>query len=624
MNLDPSSDTTQNLKTALTRERRVGYFSRFENMLTALSPSERLVLYALSILLAGSVLSMLAIVNRAVSVSTPIQGGVLREGEVGPARFINPLLTLSQPDQDLTELVYSGLMRALPDGSYARDLASRYDVSEDGTIYTFTLRRDAKFHDGTPLTSADVVFTVALAQNPDTKSPRRADWEGVAVSAPDLYTIVFKLPHAYAPFIENTTLGILPKHLWGNVSAEEFPFTPLNTHPVGSGPYRVLSYETDPTGAATRYDLAPSESFALGAPYLKRLTFIFYPNEEAMLKAWDMRQIDSMAGIAPGNLAGLARTDASLVAVPLPRTFGIFFNQNHAASLSDASVRAALDAAVDKEAIVKSVLGGYGKVLSGPIPPGVLGTVMPAVPVALANVSKGDAAASSAPILFTDTARSLLSKGGWKFTAAATSTTNAATSSQEGVWSKKPAKGGSASGGKDALAITLATADEPELVATANAVAADWRAAGIRVQVQVYPLSELNTNVIRPRAYDALLFGEIVGRSADLFAFWHSSQRNDPGLNLAMYANTKADKLLAQARATTDAHEREKLYTQFASTVEKDEPAIFLYAPEFIYIVPTRLQGIALGALTTPSERFLNVYQWYTDTKLVWSIFSKN
>src|SRR3990167_8117576 len=96
-------------------------------------------------------------------------------------------------------------------------------------------------------------------------------------------------------------------------------------------------------------------------------------------------------------------------------------------------------------------------------------------------------------------------------------------SAKAGVW-KKSARGGSASGGKQTLSLSLATADAPELSATANQIAEFWRAAGVDVNVKIYPLSELNTNIIRPRAYDAIFFGEVVGRSLDLFAFWHSSQ----------------------------------------------------------------------------------------------------
>lgn len=606
---DSPLETTKNLKKKLVEERSMWRVSSLEDLLRALSPSERLVLYGLTILLGISALALLAGLNSAISITIPSAGGEFVEGEVGSARFINPILTLSQPDEDLSGLVYSGLTRALPDpssssslGRIVPDLAASYAISEDGTTYTFTLRPLATFHDGTPITADDVLFTVAAAQDPDIKSPRRADWEGVQASSPDPHTVVFKLSRAYAPFIENTTLGILPKHIWQNVSPEEFPFYPANTHPVGSGPYRVESVSTDATGSATRYELVPFTKFALGKSYLERITFIFYPNQESMLEAFDAHKIDAIAGITPSDLANLKRSDFDFVHVALPRIFGVFFNQSHAPVLADAAVRQALEAAVDKQYIVDSVLGGYGAVLDGPIPPGVIGTTKPATPVVydkkegITNATRTGATSSA------ETVRAILTRGGWVFDEAA------------GMWKKK----------KLTFSFALATADEPELVATANTLAEVWRAAGIKVTVQVYSLSELNTSVIRPRSYDAILFGEVVGRTADLFAFWHSSQRNDPGLNLALYTNLRVDSLLTQARATTDPKQREKLYTQFTSALSKDDPAIFLYAPEFIYIVPQSMHGVELGALTTPSERFLNVYQWYTDTEEVWNIFARN
>ncbi|MDO8575881.1 MAG: ABC transporter substrate-binding protein [bacterium] len=605
---DSSPDTTQNLKKALVEKRSIWRVGSLEDLLRVLKPSERLVLYGLSILLAVSALALLAGLNSSVSVTVPAPGGELNEGEIGSARFINPILTISQADEDISKLVYSGLMRSLPDG-IVPDLAESYEISEDGTTYTFTLRANATFHDGTPLTAEDVLFTVAAAQNPDIKSPRRADWDGVQVSSPDARTVVFKLAHAYAPFIENTTLGILPKHVWENVPAEEFPFSPANTHPVGSGPFRIEKVSTDATGSATRYELVPFKNFTLGKPYLQLITFIFYPNQDAMLKAFDAGKIDAIAGVTPADIASLKRANFDFVHVPLPRVFGVFFNQSHATVLADASVRAALEAAVDKQSIVDSVLSGYGATLDGPIPPGVIGITQPATPGTY-EARAGEGAATTAT---TTKVGAILTRGGWTFLPAATSTAQAGDKAN-GVWMKK----------KTELSFTIATADEPELVATVDALAEAWRMAGITVTVQVYSLSELNTSVIRPRQYDAILFGEVVGRTADLFAFWHSSQRNDPGLNLSLYTNSRVDSLLTQARATNDVQDREKLYTQFAAIIAKDDPAIFLYAPEFLYIVPQGMQGIVLGALTSASERFLNVYQWYTDTEEVWSIFTRN
>ena len=555
-----------------------------------------MVLYIFIALLAVSALAQLARANALVSTNMPVQGGSFTEGVVGSVRFINPLLALSGPDKDLSTLVYSGLMRATPDGSHIPDLAKAYEISQDGTVYTFFLRPDLSFHDGTPLTSADVLFTIQRAQNPDIKSSRRADWEGVSVSAPDPQTVVFTLPHAYAPFLENTTLGILPKHIWESVPADEFPFHPRNTDPIGSGPYKVAKVVTTPTGSAARYELSAFSKFALEKTYLQKITFLFYSNEEALITAFNTGRVDSIAGISPSAIEELSRKDTHIVHSPLPRTFGVFFNQNKNVVLSDAAVRAALDAAINKEAVVDEILKGFGATLDGPVPPGILGAVEPATPTLLStNPQKSDLSSEHA-----EKARDILSRNGWAF------------NETEQVWKKKDS----------VLEFTLATVDEPELAATAELLAKQWLEAGIKVNVHVYPISELNSVVLRPRNYEAVLFGEAVGRTLDLFAFWHSSQRNDPGLNLALYTNTKADALLTRARETTDRREREKLYEEFIGYVADDQPAVFLYAPEFIYIVPNDLYGVELGALTTPSERFLGAYTWYKDTERVWNIFA--
>ena len=597
MDPDQSPLKKSALQAALLKERIASRISTFDATYRLFSPGERLVLYLLMATLSLSAFALLARANALVSVQVPAQGGTLLEGVVGTVRFVNPLLALSGPDKDLSALVYSGLTRATPEGHVIPDLANQYDISEDGTTYTFALREGLTFHDGTSITADDVVFTILRAQNPDFKSVHRADWEGVEISSGDERTIVFTLPHAYAPFLENTTIGILPKHLWENVPAEDFPFNSLNTHPIGSGPFKIESIDTNATGAATRYKLSSFKKFSLGEPYLRSIELIFYPNEESLVGAFNTRRIDSMAGISPRAAADITRRNAAIARSTLPRTFGVFFNQNKNAILSELAVRKALDAAIDKERIVADLLHGFGVKLSSPIPPRILGARTAAVPQPLgATISTSTNAQGSRA----EDTRTMLSQGGWSW------------SEEEDVWKKK----------NTALSLTLVTADEPTLAAAAEAIARDWRAAGIRVEVHVYPLSEFNSVILRPRNYEAVLFGEVVGRALDLFAFWHSSQRNDPGLNLALYTSVKADRVLAEARATTNVQDREQLYEEFEEIVLADQPASFLFAPEFIYILPERLRGVKLGALTTPAERFTNVHEWHTDTEAVWSIFT--
>ena len=571
------------------RHTRRRLFRGLHELLPHFSPSERLILYILSITLAVSAFVLLATVNQSVSAEVPTQGGALVEGAVGTPRFINPLLAVSQADLDLTALMFSGLLRADPMNGYVPDLAESFDVSDDGTVYTFHLRRDLTFHDGTPLTSDDVAYTVALAQNPDIKSVRRADWEGVSVATPDPETVVFTLPHAYAPFRENATLGILPKELWESTPVEEFPFQSLNTHPVGSGPYYLDDAVFDTTGAPTEYTLRAFKKFALGEPNVTRIIYRTYANEDELVAAYEAGDIESFIASSPKRLAHDLQESPDLQKAPLARVFSIFLNQNHAAALADAAAREALVAATDQTALVDQILGGYGVPLSGPIPPGLLAETE---------------STSTPPAKGTDAARDILTRGGWKFSTA---------SSTDGEWVK----------GKTTLSITLATADTEELVATAEKVAEEWKAAGIHVTVQVYPLSEFNSTILRPRAYDAILFGEVVGRSLDLFAFWHSSQRNDPGLNLALYTSTVADRALAASRSETDATIRAGHLIEFLEAVDKDHPAVFLYSPTIAYILPSRLKGVTLGTLTTPADRFASVHSWYRDTERVWNIFSR-
>jgi peptide/nickel transport system substrate-binding protein len=580
----------------LARVRRFSTFSSLESILAQFSPSERLLLYFFTFLLALTAFFLIIFVSDSVSVSVPTHGGTLIEGEVGSVRFVNPVLALSQPDQDITELVYSGLMRSQPDGSLIPDLASSYTISPDGTTYTFTLRPHATFQDNTPITSEDVVYTITAIQNPNLKSPHRGDWQGVRVSAPDTHTVVFTLSTAYAPFLANTTLGIMPKAQWSSIPDEEFAFSPLNTKPIGSGPFMVTTVSKDTSGTVHQVDLKAFDGEVLGKPYLDGISFIMYTDETSAQSALASGQIASLIGFPTKKIS----SQSSQIISPLPRVFGVFFNQNHNDELADAGVRKALNAAIDPSTLVRSVLSNRGIALTGLIPPSTSNTPTNAIRIP-ANTTES----TQAPLATTDAliqkAQTLLAQDGW---IKGTGTTTG--------WTKN----------KKTLGLTIATADTPELVSTAHAVADAWNKVGARVSVSVYPVSELQTAIIQPRAYDAILFGEAVGPELDLYAFWNSKERNYPGLNLSMYANSQVDALLSQARSTSDTAARNELYAKSATLIETDTPAVFLYSPQFSYIIPQSLQGVTLGSLTTPSDRFQDVYNWYMQTERVWNVFA--
>ena len=229
------------LSDTLARQRPIPGVRVLDERLRRLSPGDQLIVGVCALLMMAGAFVALAQVSRHFMVEVPAHGGTHVEGVVGTPRFINPLLAISDADQSLTTLTYAGLLKQNSDGTLAPDLAQGYTVSPDGRTYTVIIRPDALFQDGRAVTPEDVVFTVEMAQSPSIASPARANWDGVQVAATDARTVTFTLKSPYAPFADNLTLGILPKHLWEKVTPEEFPFSSLNLAPVGAGPYSVNS-----------------------------------------------------------------------------------------------------------------------------------------------------------------------------------------------------------------------------------------------------------------------------------------------------------------------------------------------------------------------------------------------
>jgi peptide/nickel transport system substrate-binding protein len=161
--------------------------------------------------------------NRMFMVKVPKNGGTITEGIIGTPTLINPVIANSDADKDLTALIYSGLMRRDSQGNLIPDLAvSLPTISENNKEYTFTLRDDAKFHNGKKLTADDVLFTIEKIKDPTIKSPQKSRWDGVSVAKIDEHTIVFTTTEPYSSFLNNTTLGIIFFCLMERIGSNEF------------------------------------------------------------------------------------------------------------------------------------------------------------------------------------------------------------------------------------------------------------------------------------------------------------------------------------------------------------------------------------------------------------------
>lgn len=561
-------------------------FDRFFTYIDRRPPSDRLLFLVTLIVFLMATCITLVSYNNAAERTYPTSGGTFTEGIIGAPRFVNPVLSITQADHDLVALLYSGMMRLSEDGALTPDLAESVTVSEDGTVYNIILREGITFHDGTPIQAEDVAYTIGLIQDPDLKSPLRGSWSGVSVEVLNERELNIVLEEAYAPFRENLTLGIIPKHIWNTLSVEELPFSHHNVEPIGSGPYAMAEIYRNKAGLVESYLL---EAVDGASANITNLYIRFYQNEDALLTDLEAGKILATASLSPEALQTLSGEQFVTIEEPLPRVFSVFINQNRTAALRDPAARRALSVAVDREVLIADVLHGYGIPTTSPVPSG-FGAVQSS------TTTPGTAAD---PL---EEARSILTNGGW-------------TQSDTGQWVKEIDEV------ETTLSISVSTANTPIFERTASHLERVWRELGVEVTMALFEQSDLVQAVIRPRDYQALLFGTDIGRSLDLYPFWHSSQRADPGLNVALYTNITTDTLLERARIEHDQATQLETTNQVVTEIQAETPAIFLFSPAFTYVVNRDVAVVPTQHMNRASERFATISAWYMNQEDVWPIF---
>jgi peptide/nickel transport system substrate-binding protein len=587
----------------INKSNTLGTIAKIKQAINAFNITEKIIF---SVILAVFILSGLAILsefNKKLTATVPVYGGTYTEGVVGYARFINPLLSYTDADKDLTSLIYAGLLKASSNGQLEPELAESYTVSDDGLTYDFKLKSGLTFHDGSPLTTDDIEFTIQKAVDSQINSPKALNWSGVQIIKESPTEIKFILKKSYAPFVENLTIGILPKHIWSNIQNEAFDVSAFNREPVGAGAYKIKSSSRDGSGLYQSYTLESFSKYAKGQPLIKDLVVKFYKNEDDAINAYNKGVIDGLGGIAPAtaikaNIKNINEDKNHVVKSTLPRLFAVFFNQSQAPVLLNKEVRLALNTAIDRDAIIQDVFNGFATPANGPVP----------YNQQTDSINSGANTTSSSDINI-EKAKKILTDAGWKL-------------NNEGTMIKETKRGKVIS--TQEITFTLSTSNIPELKKTAEKIKEIWAKIGVKVDIEIFDGSDLNQKIIKPRKYSALLFGDIINRDLDLYPFWHSSQRNDPGLNTALYANLKVDKLLETARSSTDNDARLEAYKGIEIEINKDIPAIFLYSPDYIYLTSGRAKNIKINSLNYPSERFANISGWYTNTENIWKFLIKS
>ena len=551
--------------------------------------SDRFFLRILFFAVIGSVIFTLYHFNSDNSSITATRGGTLTEAVLGTPRFVNPVLANTRADQDVTALVYSGLLAISADGTLRPDAASSVTVSEDGLTYNVVLREDMYFHDGERLTAEDVIFTIQLAQDADLKSPIRGNWTGVTLENIGEFELNVLLEEPYAPFIENFVLGIMPSHLWSTLPIEQLPFSQLNTEPIGTGPYMVESAQRDVSGVITEYELTAFGNES-AQPNIQTFNFKFFDQESDIIEALNNGSIDTTGYISNENLSLVDKEKFELHTMALPRIFGVFFNQNRSSVLLDDSVREALSVAINRTELIDEVLNGYGVPISTPFAS------------LQGEIESDEHNLSATPSTTIELAREILEAGDWE-------------QSELGFWEKE------IDDVDTTLSITLRTSNTPLFESTLEAVTTAWNEVGVEVVTEQFEQTGLVQSVIRPRDFQALLFGVDMSRSYDLYPFWHSSQKDDPGLNIAQYTNLAVDELLEDARVVTDIAERDTLLAEASEIITDELPAVILFQPEFVYVVDADVSATLPTRPGKPADRFSLLNDWHTTSDVLWPTF---
>jgi peptide/nickel transport system substrate-binding protein len=483
-------------------------------------------------------------------------------------------------DRDVDRLIYSGLVRFDDRGMPLGDLAESWGISQNGKIYNFTIRSDARWHDGEPVTSDDVLFTVDLMRDENSSIPPdvRDLWEEVEVERLDETTIQFRLPEAYAPFMDYLAFGVLPKHILDGMTFDEIMEAPFNLAPVGSGPYRFDRLITE-NGEIKGVVLKAFEDYYLQRPFIEEVVFRYFPDAASVLAAYKAAEVMGIGKVSTDILTTvLKEPNLRLYSGRLPEMTLLFLNLDHpkVPYFKEQVVRQALLLGLNRQGMVDQLLGGQAIVADGPIFPNTW-----AYYNGLERVNYDP-----------ERAIALLKEAGFTI----------------------PAEGGNIRTDEEGnrLEFDLVYPEDEKHAGLAEAIQKDWEQLGVQANLIPVPYDELVNDHLNTHLYQAALADINLTRTPDPdpYPFWHQAQITG-GQNYSNWDDRQASEYLEEARVTSDLDERAKRYRNFQVRFSQELPALPLFFPIYNYAVSNDVQGVTMGPLFDISDRFSTILNWY-------------
>ncbi|MCW1892552.1 MAG: ABC transporter substrate-binding protein [Candidatus Uhrbacteria bacterium] len=595
----PSNAHDHALVLQVTESKKIPKFTQIRYAgLVLNSREQRIILGAIGVFLIAGGFAIWAAVNDRM-IRVPASGGKVVEAVVGSPKYLNPLYApTNDPDADLCALLFSGLFRHTSGTLVVPELAEKYEWSSDLRKITITLREGITFHDGTPLTSDDVLFTLRSAKDPTWRSPYASSFRDATFLRIDGQTIAIELKEPNMNFMNALTIGILPAHIWQDIPPSNALLADANIRPVGAGPFIIRSLRRSASGNILAYTLDRFDRYVGIAPRLNSIEFRFFADHDSAEEALRGGRVDTLAFVPGQDIAKLTKSDRlKASALELPQSTIAFFNTNDAL-LKDPAIRQALSLAIDRAGVIEAQ-GGSSQAISGPYP-------------------FDDTSIASSTEERLAEARTILDKAGWAFRDGSdirSKITSPATSTSK----TKTAAATSTPAVKTDLTLTMTVPDVPDLVSVANVLARQWSILGLRVEVRVEPFETLIANMSETRNAQIILWNVLLNASQDLYPMWWSGQASGSGLNLSNLKDRDVDDALKAVQTATTTQTLADAQTRVTKTILARTPAIFLTRPSYGYLHSTSIKGMSDRIrIGSPSDRFTDIHNWYVKTTWRW------
>lgn len=540
-----------------------------------------LVLVAL--LIGATLLQRMWYLN-AYTTEAPATGTTYAEGVVGKLDTINPLFAVTASERSASRLVFSSLLRYDQENQLRGDLAAKWVSGNEGKTYRVTLKDDIYWHDGVPITADDILYTVSLMKDIDVRATQSLyqTWLSVEVEKVDDRTVEFILPGKYAPFPHALTFGIVPQHVLEKIDSARLRESDFNRQPVGSGPFVFQSIQRiDIDNDRLVLQLTANKRYYDGIPRLERFQLHTFGDFDQLQQGFLSGEVNAAVDLPAAKIDTIESVRPQTVVSKAGIYDGVYslFNTSKPL-LKDGGVRRALAHAIDRQGLIET-LGDNALPLQGPL-------------LSSQYASNSDL---KQPAFDIKAAERLLDREGWR-------------RGTDGIRSK----------GQQRLQLSIVAPRSGDYGPVVEAISKHWRQIGIEVKTELANPDTILQNVLRPRAYDVLIYELAIGADPDVYAYWHSSQAVATGLNLANYQSDLADEALQSARTTPRTQLRAEKYQAFVGQWLKDLPAVALYQPTVRYIsTPSTTTVRQEGNVVDAIGRYRNVQLWTVGEEVVFT-----